>query len=398
MDLNYTAEDMAFRDEVRAFLDANLPADIQEKVRSHLRLSKEDMTRWHKIMAKQGWMAPGWPVEYGGTGWNPVQRHIWEEECAKAGTPVTLPFGVTMVAPVIMAFGNEAQKRHYLPRILNFDDWWCQGYSEPGSGSDLASLKTRAEREGDDYIVNGQKTWTTLAQHADMIFCLVRTDSTARKQEGISFLLIDMKTPGVTVRPIMMLDEEHEVNEVFFDNVKVPVQNLIGEENKGWTYAKYLLGHERTNIAAVGRAKRELAFLKRIANKQQKNGNPLIADPLFAAKVANLEIEIMSLEMTVLRVLSSESGKRGPGPEASLLKVKGTEIQQTLTELMMEAVGPYALPFDTSFLEGESEHSVTEEDDAAPLAAHYFNFRKTSIYGGSNEIQKNIITQMILGL
>jgi alkylation response protein AidB-like acyl-CoA dehydrogenase len=297
-----------------------------------------------------------------------------------------------------MAFGNEAQKRHYLPRILNFDDWWCQGYSEPGSGSDLASLKTRAERVGDHYVVNGQKTWTTLAQHADMMFCLVRTDSSARKQEGISFLLIDMNTPGVTVRPIIMLDEEHEVNEVFFDNVKVPVENLVGEENRGWTYAKYLLGHERTNIAAVGRAKRELAFLKRIANKQLKNGKPILNDPLFAAKVANLEIEIMALEMTVLRVLSAESAKRGPGPEASLLKVKGTEIQQTLTELMMEAVGPYALPFDTAFLEGEHETSVTEDDDAAPLAAHYFNFRKTSIYGGSNEIQKNIITQMILGL
>jgi alkylation response protein AidB-like acyl-CoA dehydrogenase len=303
-----------------------------------------------------------------------------------------------MVAPVIMAFGNEAQKSYYLPRILNFDDWWCQGYSEPGAGSDLASLKTRAERQGDHYIVNGQKTWTTLAQHADMIFCLVRTDTGVRKQEGISFLLIDMHAPGITVRPIIMLDEEHEVNEVFFDNVKVPVENLVGEENKGWTYAKYLLGHERTNIAAVGRAKRELLFLKRIASKQEKNGKPLLDDPLFAAKVANLEIELMALEITVLRVVSSDHSKRGPGPEASLLKVKGTEIQQILTELMVEAIGPYALPFDPAYLEGEHAHSITEEDDAAPLAGHYFNFRKTSIYGGSNEIQKNIITQMILGL
>ena len=297
-----------------------------------------------------------------------------------------------------MAFGNEAQKKYYLPRILNCDDWWCQGYSEPGSGSDLASLKTRAERQGDHYIVNGQKTWTTLAQHADMIFCLVRTDPDARKQEGISFLLIDMHTPGITVRPIIMLDEEHEVNEVFFDNVKVPVQNLIGEENKGWTYAKYLLGHERTNIAAVGRAKRELQFLKRIANGQRKNGKALLDDPVFASKVATLEIEIMALEMTVLRVISMDSVKRGPGPEASMLKVKGTEVQQTLTELMVEAVGPYAMPFDPAYLEGEHEHSVTQDDDAAPLAGYYFNYRKTSIYGGSNEIQKNIITQMILGL
>ena len=396
MDLNYTAEDLAFRDHVRNYLEAHLPADLQHKIRNHKRMAREDFVRWHKILAKQGWVATGWPVEYGGTGWTPTQRHIFEEECARAGTPPILPFGVNMVAPVIMAFGNQAQKDYYLPRILSCDDWWCQGYSEPGSGSDLASLKTRAEREGDFYIVNGQKTWTTLAQHADMIFCLVRTDPSARKQEGISFLLIDMKTPGITVRPIIMLDEDHEVNEVFFDNVKVPVQNLIGEENKGWTYAKYLLGHERTNIAAVGRAKRELLFLKRIAGEHQKNGRPLIEDPIYAHKVASLEIELMALEITVLRVISQDSGR--PGPEASLLKIKGTEIQQRLTELMLEAVGPYGLPFDPEFLDGETEHSVVSDDDAAALASYYFNYRKTSIYGGSNEIQKNIITQMILGL
>ncbi|MBC3862181.1 acyl-CoA dehydrogenase family protein [Undibacterium jejuense] len=396
MDLNYTAQDLAFRDEVRSYLEAHLPADLQHKVRNHKRMNREDFVRWHKILAKQGWVGTGWQVEYGGTGWTPTQRHIFEEECARAGTPAILPFGVNMVAPVIMAFGNQAQKDYYLPRILNCDDWWCQGYSEPGSGSDLASLKTRAERDGDFYIVNGQKTWTTLAQHADMIFCLVRTDPAARKQEGISFLLIDMKTPGITVRPIIMLDEDHEVNEVFFDNVKVPVQNLIGEENKGWTYAKYLLGHERTNIAAVGRAKRELLFLKRIAGEHQKNGKPLIDDPVFAHKVASLEIELMALEITVLRVISQDSGR--PGPEASLLKIKGTEIQQRLTELMLETVGPYGLPFDPQFLEGETEHSLVSDDDAAALASYYFNYRKTSIYGGSNEIQKNIITQMILGL
>ncbi len=398
MDLNYSAEDLAFRDEVRAFLDANLPPELRHKVLNHVRLSRNDYVRWHKIVAKQGWAAPAWPVEYGGPGWNAVQRHIWEEECARAGTPTILPFGVSMVAPVIMAFGNEAQKRHYLPRILNCDDWWCQGYSEPGSGSDLASLKTRAERVGDHYVVNGQKTWTTLAQYADMMFCLVRTDPNVRKQEGISFLLIDMKTPGITVRPIIMLDEEHEVNEVFFDNVQVPVENLIGEENKGWTYAKYLLGHERTGIAGVGRSKRELQTLKRLAMREQKNGKPLLEDPVFAAKVANLEIELMALEVTVLRVVSQEGSKRGPGPEASMLKIKGTEIQQMLTELMMEAVGPYALPFDPAYLDGEQVHAVTGYEDAAPLAPYYFNFRKTSIYGGSNEIQKNIISQMILGL
>ncbi|MDO8178273.1 MAG: acyl-CoA dehydrogenase family protein [Undibacterium sp.] len=396
MDLNYSAEDLAFRDEVRAYLDANLPADLQHKVLNHKRMTKDDFVRWHKILAEKGWVATGWPEQYGGTGWSATQRHIFEEECARAGTPRIMPFGVMMVAPVIMAFGNQAQKDYYLPRILNCDDWWCQGYSEPGSGSDLASLKTRAERVGDEYIVNGQKTWTTLAQHADMIFCLVRTDTTVRKQEGISFLLIDMKTPGITVRPIIMLDEDHEVNEVFFDNVKVPVQNLIGEENKGWTYAKYLLGHERTNIAAVGYAKRELEFLKRVATEHKKNGKPLLDDPVYASKVASLEIELMALEITVLRVISQDSGR--PGPEASLLKIKGTEIQQRLTELMVDALGPYSLPFDVAFMEGETEHSVMGDDDAAPLASYYFNYRKTSIYGGSNEIQKNIITQMILGL
>jgi alkylation response protein AidB-like acyl-CoA dehydrogenase len=396
MDLNYTSEDLAFRDRVRAFLDANLPADLQQKVRKHLRMGREDYVRWHKILAQQGWVAPAWPVEYGGTGWSAVQRHIWDEECARAGTPTILPFGVNMVAPVIMAFGSEAQKAYYLPRILSCEDWWCQGYSEPGAGSDLASLNTTAQRDGDFYIVNGQKTWTTLAQHADMIFCLVRTDSGVRKQEGISFLLIDMHSPGITVRPIIMLDEDHEVNEVFFDNVKVPVQNLVGQENKGWTYAKYLLGHERTGIAAVGRSKRELAFLKKFAGAQSNKGKPLMDDPLFAAKVATVEIELMALEMTVLRVLAQAN--KAPGPEASVLKVRGSEIQQTLTELMVEAAGPMALPFDPAYLEGETEHSVFGDDDAAPLAAHYFNFRKTSIYGGSNEIQRNIITQMILGL
>ncbi len=396
MDLTYTGDDLTFRDQVRAFLEAELPADLRHKVANHLRLHKDDYVRWHRILARQGWAAPGWPREYGGPGWTPVQRHIFEEECARAGTPPVLPFGVNMVAPVIMAFGSEEQKAYYLPRILACEDWWCQGYSEPGAGSDLASLKTTAVRDGDHYIVNGQKTWTTLAQHADMIFCLVRTDPAVRKQEGISFLLIDMHAPGVTVRPIIMLDEDHEVNEVFFDNVRVPVANLVGQENRGWTYAKYLLGHERTGIAAVGRSKRELARLKALARREQKNGAPLLRDPLFAAKVADLEIELMALEMTVLRVLAQAD--KAPGPEASVLKVRGTEIQQRLSELMVEAAGPLALPFDPAYLEGEEAHSAIDDDFAAPLLPHYFNFRKTSIYGGSNEIQRNIISQMILGL
>ena len=396
MDLTYTGDDLAFRDQVRAFLEAELPADLRHKVHNHLRLHKDDYVRWHRILARQGWVAPGWPREFGGPGWTPVQRHIFDEECARAGTPPILPFGVNMVAPVIMAFGSQAQKDYYLPRILSCEDWWCQGYSEPGAGSDLASLKTTAVRDGDHYVVNGQKTWTTLAQHADMIFCLVRTDPSVRKQEGISFLLIDMHAPGVTVRPIIMLDEEHEVNEVFFDNVRVPVANLVGDENRGWTYAKYLLGHERTGIAAVGRSKRELARLKALARREQKDGAPLLRDPLFAAKVADLEIELMALEMTVLRILADAN--RAPGPEASVLKVRGTEIQQRLSELMVEAAGPLALPFDPAYLEGETGHSAIDDDFAAPLLPHYFNYRKTSIYGGSNEIQRNIISQMILGL
>jgi alkylation response protein AidB-like acyl-CoA dehydrogenase len=396
MDLTYTGDDLNFRDQVRAFLGAELPPDLRHKVVNHLRLHKDDYVRWHRILARQGWVAPGWPREYGGPGWTPVQRHIFDEECARAGTPPILPFGVNMVAPVIMAFGSQAQKAYYLPRILSCEDWWCQGYSEPGAGSDLASLKTTAVRDGDHYVVNGQKTWTTLAQHADMIFCLVRTDPTVRKQEGISFLLVDMHAPGVANRPIIMLDEDHEVNEVFFDNVRVPVANLVGQENLGWTYAKYLLGHERTGIAAVGRSKRELARLKALARREQKNGAPLLRDPLFAAKVADLEIELMALEMTVLRVLADAD--KAPGPEASVLKVRGTEIQQRLSELMVEAAGPLALPFDPAYLEGAREHSVIDDDFAAPLLPHYFNYRKTSIYGGSNEIQRNIISQMILGL
>jgi alkylation response protein AidB-like acyl-CoA dehydrogenase len=393
MDLNYSAEDRAFGAEVRAWLEANLPKDLQAKVLNHRRLAKDDLVRWHKTMAAKGWAAPNWPVEWGGTGWTPTQKHIFDEECARAGTPPILPFGVNMVAPVMLRFGNEGQKRHYLPRIYDCTDWWCQGYSEPGSGSDLASLKTRAERKGDKYIVNGQKTWTTLGQHADMIFCLVRTDFEVKKQEGISFLLIDMHSPGITVRPIITLDEDAEVNEVFFDNVEVPVDNLIGEENKGWTYAKYLLGHERTGIAQVGRSKRELEFLKRVAAEQQVDGASLMQDIRFASKVADLEIELMALEITVLRVVSAESHGKGPGPEASLLKVKGTEIQQRLTELMVEAIGPRALPFHVERFDTPDEGEVIDE-----LAAYYFNFRKTSIYGGSNEIQKNIMTQMILGL
>jgi alkylation response protein AidB-like acyl-CoA dehydrogenase len=304
-----------------------------------------------------------------------------------------------MVAPVIMAFGSPEQQQRFLPRILSADDWWCQGYSEPGAGSDLASLKTRAERQGDHYIVNGQKTWNTLGQYADWIFCLVRTDPNAPKQQqGISFLLIDMKTPGITVRPIITMDGAHEVNEVWFENVKVPVENRVGEENRGWTYAKFLLGHERTNIAGVGASKRELNRLKMIAGKEIKGGKPLIHDPLFAAKIAQVEIDLMALEITNLRALAQEAEKRAPGPEASVLKIKGTEIQQAITELMMYAVGPYALPFSRGSTEEGDLRTIAGPQYAGTLAATYCNMRKASIYGGSNEIQRNIIAQMVLGL
>lgn len=383
---------------MQRFLQAELPERIARKVKGGLHLTRDDMREWHAILNARGWLASHWPREYGGPGWSVAQKFLFDNECALAGAPRIVPFGVNMLGPVLIKYGDEAQKRRWLPRILDGTDWWCQGYSEPGSGSDLASLRTRAERQGDHYIVNGQKTWTTLGQYADMMFCLVRTDPAAKKQEGISFLLIDMKTPGITVRPIVMLDEDHEVNEVFFEDVKVPVENLVGDENRGWTYAKYLLGHERTGIARVGASKRELAFLKRVASNQRKNGKPLLADPVFAAKVAALEVELMALEVTVLRVVSRETSGKGPGPEASMLKIKGTEVQQALTELMVDAIGPLAAPFDVPFLDGQREHSIAGDDDAAPLAAYYFNYRKTSIYGGSNEIQKNIIAQMILGL
>jgi len=379
MDLSFSPEEKTFRHEVRAFVRANLPEGTRDKILNGRPLTRDEFMRWHRILAEHGWGAPTWPKEHGGTGWDPVREFIFEDECAAWGAPRLLPFGLRMVGPVIMTFGNAAQQRRFLPRIASAQDFWCQGYSEPGSGSDLASLKTKAERRGDHYLVNGQKTWITLAHYADWIFCLVRTDSAARAQSGISFLLIDMKSPGITVRPIITMDGGHEVNEVWFEDVKVPVENLVGEENKGWTYAKFLLGHERTNIAGVGASKRELQRLKQIAAQERKHGRPLLEDPAFAARIAQVEIELMALEITILRVLSAQAARKAPGPEASLLKIKGTEIQQALAELMMQATGPQALSF--------------ERDS---LTATYCNFRKTSIYGGTNEIQKNIISQWLL--
>jgi len=398
MNLDYTPSEQAFRQEARDFISKNLPPAIAAKVHGGKRLGRDDFMAWHRILAQQGWVAPGWPREYGGPGWTAVQQQIFEDECAAAGAPRILPFGVKMVAPVIMRFGNAAQKQHFLPRILSGEHWWCQGYSEPGAGSDLASLKTRAERRGDHYVVNGQKTWNTLGQFADWIFVLARTATAGRPQEGISFLLVDMKTPGITVRPIRMLDGEHEINEVWFEDVVVPVANLVGEENKGWTCAKYLLGHERTGIAGIGACKRELHRLKEIARREVSGGRPLIEDARFRDRIAQVEIELMALEFTNLRVLSVEGEKRAPGPEASILKVRGTEIQQTLSELQFQAVGAYGMPYVPEALDAGWGGEDVGQEHAAPLAGTYFNMRKTSIYGGSNEIQKNIVAQLSLGL
>ncbi len=400
MNLDFPPEDTAFRDEVRTFLAENYPRDLREKQERGETLSKEDYLSWHRILAKKGWSAPSWPVELGGTGWTPTQKYIWSEEQARADTLGVLPFGVSMLAPVLYTFGTEEQKQRFLPGIRDGIDWWCQGYSEPGSGSDLASLKTRAERiTGDDgkeyYVVNGQKTWTTLGQHADWGFFLVRTDPDAKPQAGISFLLIDMKSPGIAVRRITTLEGGHEVNDVFLDNVKVPVENRIFHENQGWTCAKALLAHERSGIAGVARSKRGLERLRQMAsNEMSDDGGTLIQDAFFRRKVAELEIDLTALEFTELRTLAGESSGKGPGPESSILKIKGTEIQQRLQDLALEAAGHYGAPFL-----GEAGHnSGIGPQHSLDLAGDYFNGRKTSIYGGSNEIQRNIISKMVLGI
>jgi alkylation response protein AidB-like acyl-CoA dehydrogenase len=398
MNLDFSPEEIAFRDEVRAFIAANYPKHLKG-VGLREDLSKEDFLAWHQILGKKGWSAPAWPKEYGGTGWTATQRYIWLEENARAETIPPLPFGVSMVGPVIYTFGTPEQKQRFLPGILSGEVWWCQGYSEPGAGSDLASLKTKAVREGDHYIVNGQKTWTTLAQYADWGFFLCRTDANAKQQEGISFLLIDMKSPGVTVRPIKMLDGGHEVNDVFLDNVKVPVDQLVYQENKGWTCAKFLLAHERAGIAGVARSKRNVERLKKIAKSELgDDGQPLIEDEDFQRKLAQLEIDLSALEMTELRVLANEQAGKGPGVESSLLKIRGTEIQQRLTELTMEAVGNYAQPYYRGFPQDGDNAFPIGPDYSHHVSPLYFNFRKASIYGGSNEIQRNIIAKMVLGL
>ena len=395
MDLSYTAEEHAFRDEVRGFLEEKLPHALSEKVRLGDDLTKADMDGWHAILNAKGWLAPNWPKEHGGCAWNAVQRHIFEDECALAHAPRIVPFGLTMLGPVLMKFGSAEQQAHYLPRIMSGEDWWCQGYSEPGAGSDLASLTTRAVRDGDHYVVNGQKAWTTLGQHANWIFCLVRTDPDVKQQEGISFLLIDMDTPGVDVRPIILLDGAHEVNEVWFTDVRVPVENLVGEENKGWTYAKYLLTHERTNIAGVGFSQAGLRAVKRMARAERHNGRPLIENPHFAARLAQVEIDLMAMSTTNLRIVSKAAVGQAPGVEASMLKVKGTVIRQEINDLARRAAGPYAMPFPSEAVEGDND--PVGPDYAGRVSGDYFNNRKLSIFGGSNEVQRNIIAKMKMG-
>jgi alkylation response protein AidB-like acyl-CoA dehydrogenase len=400
MNVSFTADELEFRSEVRHYFENEFPQDILEKQRKAIPLEPEDMIRWHKNIYEKGWAAPNWPTELGGTGWSSVQKYIFADEQARANAPPFLSFGVSMVGPIIYTFGNEQQKQRFLPDILQFNTWWCQGYSEPGAGSDLASLKTRADLDGDHYVVNGTKTWTTLGQFADWIFCLVRTNSdVARYQEGISFILIDMKQPGISIKPIVLLDGEHEVNEVHFDNVRVPVENLVGEEGKGWTYGKVLLQHERTGISGVAGSKYRLMRLRDQAAQSKRGAVPLVEDRNFMRKIAAAEVELKALEYTELRTLASVASGKAPGPESSILKIAGTELRQSIDSLDLEAAAYYALPYvrDQYQLDFPTEQSVGEGSQTN-ASLRYFNDRKLSIFGGSNEIQKNIIAKRVLGL
>jgi alkylation response protein AidB-like acyl-CoA dehydrogenase len=392
MDLALNPEHQAFADEVRAFTRANLSPATREKTFSGKHYDRADHVEWQQALGKKGWLPYTWPKKYGGPGFDVTQRFLFENVLAEEGAPRIIPFGVKMVGPVIYTFGNDEQKAKYLPGIKTSEVQWCQGYSEPGAGSDLASLRTRAVREGDHYIVNGQKTWTSFAHWADWIFCLVRTNTEAKAQEGISFLLIDMRTPGVTVRPIIMLDGAHHVNDVFFDNVKVPVANRIGEENAGWTCAKFLLANERLGIAEVPASKRGVRSLMQLAVDSMRD------DPSLREKIADVDLQVQALEMSELRALSTMQLGGAPGPEASILKVRGSEIQQRIAELAMEAVGEYAAPYQPGMLFQDTNETPVGPDHAPPAAPRYFNMRKTTIYGGSTEVQKNIVSKAILGL
>jgi pimeloyl-CoA dehydrogenase large subunit len=399
LDLRFTDEENAFRQEVRDFIAKNLPQDIRDWLMLGHHATPDMLRRWTKILYDQGgWSTPGWPKSAGGPGWDAVRRYIFSEELQQAPAPSPLPFNAAMVGPVIYTFGNEAQKQRFLPRIQTLEDWWCQGFSEPGAGSDLASLKTSAKRDGDHYVVNGQKTWTSYAQYADWIFMLVRTDPEAKKQEGISFLLIDMKTPGITVRPIITIEGGHEVNEVFFDDVRVPVENLVGEENKGWDCAKFLLGNERMSIARVGTSKQRIRYIRELAAAEKDGDKALLENPRLAEKLTALEVELKALEITQLRVVAkAREGGNKPDPVTSVLKIKGSEIQQATSEVLMEVAAGAAMPFQPPHADGANEPPVGPEW-AATVAPNYFNWRKFSIYGGSNEIQRTIIAKGILGL
>ena len=399
MNVSFTEEELAFRDEIRAFFSDKLPPEIRDKQKSGIPLEKEDYVRYQQLLHTQGWSGVNWPLEYGGTGWSAVQKYIFMTEAAEAHAPEIIAFGLNMVGPVIYTFGNDEQKQRFLPDILASDVWWCQGYSEPGSGSDLASLRTRADLAGDHFVVNGTKTWTTLGQYADWIFLLARTNTeVARRQEGISFLLADMKTPGISVKPIITMDGVHEVNEIHFDNVEIPVDNLIGEEGKGWTYGKVLLQHERTNIAGTARSRVRLKRLRAQAGKSIRGATPLARDNNFMRKVAAAEVELKALEYTELRTLAAVASGKAPGPESSILKIKGTEMQQLIDTLYMEAAGYYTLPYvpDQYVADFPDEH--IGEGAETQTSLRYLNYRKASIYGGSNEIQKNIISKHVLGL
>ncbi len=402
MDLRLTREEIAFRDEIRTFLCENIPEAIRNRIAEGRHVGREDYVTCQRILNAHKLATPNWPVAWGGRDWTPMQRYIFGEEVQSNNVPDPLPFNVAMVGPVIIAFGTEAQKQRLLPPTANLDIWWCQGFSEPGAGSDLASLKTRAVRDGDAWVINGQKTWTTMAQWANWIFLLARTNPEARKpQEGISFFLVDMSTPGITVRPIQLLDGGHEVNEVFFDNVRVPADALVGTEHRGWDCAKFLLANERSNIARVGISKSRLRRIRALARAVPAGDGSLWDDEDFRHRVLQVEIDLKALEMTQLRVIASErEGSRTPNPASSILKIKGSEIQQATTELALEIAGPFALPYhdpEAEYPDGANDlpEGFGWADTAAPT---YFNYRKTSIYGGSNEIQRNIIAKMVLGL
>jgi alkylation response protein AidB-like acyl-CoA dehydrogenase len=391
MQLELSAEDAAFRDEMRTFFTTEVPQDIRDAVAGRRELTKEQVVRSQRTLNAAGLAVPHWPEEWGGRGWSALRRHIWHEEMQRACVPPPLAFNASMVGPVIATFGSQEQKERFLAKTANLDIWWSQGFSEPDAGSDLASLRTSAVREGDHYVVNGQKTWTTLGQHGDWIFCLVRTDPAVKKQAGISFLLIDMTTPGVTVRPIELIDGGHEVNEVWFSDVRVPAENLVGEENKGWDYAKFLLGNERVGVAPVGATKRVLARAKEWARSVPTGeGTSLLDDPLTAARVAELENQLLALELTALRVAANSADGR-PHPASSVLKLRGTELQQAVSELVLDLAGP------DSLASGAGDSSALPEW-ARRSAPVYLNLRKASIYGGSNEIQRQIIAGTILGL